>query len=110
MEPRSDSTLAPSEVLDRVFHFIVVLWGERFRTYFFEYCVPSLLSAKNIPSLRTSRRNKFLIATRPEDWDAMLRTPIFGVLSRYIDPVYIEIPPCPAGRSGCEHMNTGHKI
>jgi hypothetical protein len=40
----------------------------------------------------------------------MLRTPIFDVLRRYVDPVYIEIPPCPAGRSGCEHMNTGHKI
>jgi hypothetical protein len=110
MEPRSDPILAPSEVLDRAFYFIVVLWGERFRTYFLEYCVPSLLSTNNIPSLRTSRRNKFLIATRPEDWDAMSRAPIFGALSRYIDPVYIEIPPCPVGRSGCEHMNTGHKI
>lgn len=110
MKLRSDPVSAPSHALDRAFYFIVVLWGERFRTYFLEYCVPSLLSAENLPAIRTSRRNKFLIATRPEDWDAMRNTPIFGVLRRYVDPVYIEIPPCPAGRSGCEHMNTGHKI
>jgi hypothetical protein len=53
MVPHSGPMSPPSEVLDREFYFIVVLWGERFRTYFLEYCVPSLLSAKNIPSLRT---------------------------------------------------------
>ena len=25
--------------LDRSFYFIVVLWGERFRKYFLDYCV-----------------------------------------------------------------------
>jgi hypothetical protein len=99
-----------SDELDRAFYFIVVLWGERFRDYFLEYCLPSLLSAGNIPSLNTAARSKFLIATRPEDWSVMVGTPIFDVLKRYVDPVYIEIPPCPPHRSGCEHMNTGHKL
>ena len=34
-------------VLERGFYFIVVLWGERFRDYFLEYCLPSLLSPGN---------------------------------------------------------------
>ena len=99
-----------SDVLDRAFYFIVVLWGGRFRQYFLEFCLASLLSPGNIPALRTSRRNKFLIATRPEDWEAMRGTAMFRLLEDYVEPVYIEIPPCPPDRSGCEHMNTGHKI
>lgn len=106
---QSVETLSP-KALDRAFYFIVVLWGERFREYFLEYCVPSLLAPGNIPSLNTKPRSKFLIATRPEDWQAINDTAIFDVLRRYVDPVYIEIPPCPPGLSGCVHMNTGHKI
>ncbi len=108
--PQSAENSSPPELLDRAFYFIVVLWGERFREYFLEFCLPSLLSPGNIPALRTSRRNKFLIATRPEDWEAISGTAIFRTLERHVDPVYIEIPPCPPGRSGCEHMNSGHKI
>src|SRR5580704_9946579 len=40
-------------LLDRPFYFIVVLWGERFREYFLEYCAPSLLSPGNLPALST---------------------------------------------------------
>lgn len=101
---------APPEILDKAFYFIIVLWGARFRDYFLEYCVPSLLAPGNIPALKTARRNKFLIATVPADWEAMRSTAIFRELERYVEPVFIEIPPCPPGRSGCEHMNVGHKI
>jgi hypothetical protein len=96
--------------LDRPFHFIVVLWGERFRNYFLEYCLPSLLAPGNIPALSSRPRHKFLIATRPDDWAVMTATPIFRVLERHITPVFLEIPPCPADRSGCEHMGVGHKL
>jgi hypothetical protein len=96
--------------LDKPFHFIVVLWGERFRNYFLEYCLPSLLAPGNIPALAGRERNKFLIATRPDDWAAMRATPIFGLMERHITPALLEIPPCPAGRSGCEHMGVGHKL
>ncbi|MCH9050027.1 MAG: hypothetical protein IIA72_02950 [Proteobacteria bacterium] len=94
----------------RPFYFFVVLWGPRFRDYFLEYCLPSLLSPKNIPALTNGRKNKFLIATRPEDWAAITATPIFRLLEEHIEPVYIEIPPCPADKTGCEHMGIGHKI
>lgn len=96
--------------LERPFHFGIVLWGERFRNYFLEYCLPSLLSPNNIPALSTHQQSKFLIATRPEDWEAMRRTPIFAKLALHVAPVYMEIPACPSHRSGCDHMGIGHKL
>ncbi len=102
-------TSSSSAVLNRAIYFIVVLWGERFRTYFLDFCLASLLAPGNLPALRTSPRSKFLIATRPEDWHAISRTAIFRLLERYADPVFIEIPPCPPGRSGCQHMGVGHR-
>ncbi|HUD88322.1 MAG TPA: hypothetical protein VMR17_17920 [Xanthobacteraceae bacterium] len=97
-------------VLDRPFYFIIVLWGARFRDYFLEYCVPSLLAPGNLPSLSTKTPSKFLIVTRPDDWAAIEASPIFAVLSRYVTPVYVEIAPCPPNRSGCQHMGLGHRI
>ena len=97
-------------VLDRPFYFIIVLWGARFRNYFLEYCVPSLLAPGNLPSLSTETPSKFLIVTRPDDWAAIEASPIFAVLSRFVLPVFIEIASCPPGRSGCQHMGMGHRI
>jgi hypothetical protein len=94
----------------RPFYFIVILWGERFRNYFLEFCLPSLLSPGNIPALEPSRRSKFLIATRPEDWAAMAGTEIFRTLERHVEPVFVELPPCPPGRTGYQHMGVGHGL
>ena len=98
------------EAADRTFYFIVVLWGARFCKYFLEFCLASALSPGNLPSLKTSRRSKFLIATRPDDWAAMRASPMFRLLERFVEPVFIEIPPCPPERSGCQHMGIGHRI
>ena len=106
----SQTDAPPKPAIDRPFHIIVVLWGERFRNYFLNYCLPSLLSPGNIPALATRQRSKLVVATRPEDWEAMQATRIFRLAERYIFPVYIEIPPCPTDRSGCEHMGLGHKL
>jgi hypothetical protein len=105
-----NGTAKPVEILERPFHLIVVLWGERFRNYFLHYCLPSLMAPGNIPALATRKPSQFLIATRPEDWAAMQDAPIFRQMARYIEPQYIEIPPCPPGKSGCEHMGIGHKL
>lgn len=102
--------LPAQNTVDRPFYFIIVLWGERFRHYFLDYCLASALSPGNIPALRAARRSKFLIATRPEDWEAMRRSELFKLLERYVEPVYIEIPACPPGISGCQHMGVGHRI
>ncbi len=99
-----------TEILERPFYFIVVLWGERFRNYFLDYCLPSLLAPGNIPSLTTRRPSKFLIATVAEDWTAMQATPIFERLERHILPVFIEIPPCPSDKPPVLHTSIGYKI
>jgi hypothetical protein len=102
-------TGAAPHLLERPFYFYIALWGRRFSDYFLEYCVASLLAPNNIPALRTRQRSKMLIATRPEDWAYMKETPIFRLMERYVDAVYLEMPPCPADKSGCEHMGVGHK-
>ena len=95
--------------LDRPFHFITVVWGKEYSKCFLEYCVASFLSPGNLPALATRQRSKFIIATLPADWEYMSATPIFRRLSEFVELVFIEIPPCPKGKSGCEHMGVGHK-
>ncbi len=110
MSAESEGEMPLSGPLDRPFYFIIVLWGQSFRNYFLECCLASVLSPGNIPALNTSSRSKFLIATRPDDWAAFRSAAIFRLLERYVEPVFIEIPPCPPGRSGCQHMGIGHRI
>jgi hypothetical protein len=105
----SEQPAATPFLLERPFYFIVVLWGQRFRNYFLDLCLPTLLSAHNLPSLSTKSRSKFLICTRPQDWAAMRAAPIFQLLEQYVDPVYLEIPPCPVGTPGAVHMGAGHR-
>lgn len=90
-------------------YFAVVFWGARFREYFLDYCLAGLLAPGNIPTLGSDPSNKFLIATRPEDWQALQEAPLFGALSNHISPEFIEIPSCPPGVSGCAHMGFGHR-
>jgi hypothetical protein len=106
----SDETAAGGATRLRPFYFIIVLWGERYRNYFLELCLPSLLAPGNIPALTPSRSSKFVICTTPQDWTAIKATPIFRKLEALLDVAFVEIPPCPPERSGCEHMNIGHKL
>src|SRR5207248_6642580 len=96
-------------MLERPFYFITVLWGERFRNYFLDLCLPTLLAPGNLPSLQTKQRSKFLICTRPEDWSALQTAPVFQLLSEHVEPVYVEIRACPPGVPGGVHMGTGHR-
>lgn len=92
----------------RPFYFNVVLWGKRFRDYFLDLCLPSLLSPGNIPALENKAGSKFLIAAPRDDWDAMRTTAIWRRLEREIEPVLLEIPYPAPGVSGCQHMGVGH--
>jgi hypothetical protein len=82
----------------RPFYFVVVLWGERFRNYFLEYCLPTLLAPGNIPALTRHRSAKYLIATTEADWDLMRASAIFKALERYATPALLELPLCPPDR------------
>jgi len=93
----------------RPFYFIVVVWGERYIDFLCNFCIPSLLSPDNIPALLNSG-NKFLIAATDEDWARMQSRPIFDLLKRYVEPVFIRIPPPPQGISNFAHMGIGHKL
>lgn len=94
----------------RPIYFIVVFWEERFRNYLADVLLPTFLSPNNIPSLSGGQRNKFVFCTTPEDWSALRGLPIADALQRHIELHYIEIPPAPPGRSGCEHMGIGHRL
>jgi hypothetical protein len=96
-------------LLDRPFYFVVVLWGERFRNYLLEYCLPSLLAPGNFPSLSTRRRSKLLIATTSADWAAMQASAVLREVGRYLDLELVEIPPCPQDASAFDHMGVGHR-
>jgi hypothetical protein len=94
----------------RPFYFVVVFWGERFRNYLVDFCLPSLLSPNNIPVLAGERGHKFIFCTTSEDWRVLTETKIFGFLKECVEPYHIEIPAAPTGRTGCEHMGIGHKL
>ncbi len=101
--------LGEGQVFNPPLYFIVVFWGERFRNYFLDLCLPTLLAPGNLPALPQMPRSKFLICTTYEDWEAMNSFPIFALLKRYVDPVFLEIPPCPPDVHGCIHMGVGHR-
>jgi hypothetical protein len=102
-------TESDSFVLKRPFYFIVVLWGEQFRRYFLDLCLPTLLSPGNLPTLAAIPRSKFLIFTCSDDIGEIKRAPIFALLEKYVEPILVEIPPCPTGTHGCVHMGFGHR-
>ena len=104
----SVSAPAPSATL-RPFYFVVVFWGETFRNYLADYCLPSLLAPGNIPILGRGK-HKFIFCTTPHDWKMITTTRIFATLRLHIEPCFVEIPPAPPGKSGCEHMGIGHKL
>jgi len=94
----------------RPFYIHVVVWGERFRHYLLDYCIPSLLSPLNLPNLKNAKENKLLICTPSQDWECIIAHPIFSELCKYATPVFVEIPPAPPHLSGCQHMGVGHKL
>lgn len=92
------------------YFFIVVCWGERFRNYFLDYCLPSLLAPGNIPALENKPRSKFLICTTDEDWMHICANRSIMLLEQHIEAVHVRIPPCPPDKSGCQHMGIGHRL
>lgn len=97
------------DLITRPFYFVVVFWGKTFREYLLEFCLPSLLAPGNLPVLGRGD-HKFLFCTTDEDWELLAATKMFSVLKQHIEPCFIEIPPAPPGKSGCEHMGMGHKL
>jgi hypothetical protein len=93
----------------RPFYFGVVLWGEEFRGYFLDYCLPSLLAPGNIPALENKTDSRFLICTTRADWEAMQNHPTYALLKRAIEPVLIEMSFPADSESKMRAMSLGHK-
>src|SRR5271156_1535988 len=75
----------------RPFYFMVPFWGQRYREYFVDLCLPSLLAPNNIPLLRAEDGHRFLIATTREDWGAIEHLPIMDRLRQHATPDWIEV-------------------
>ena len=75
----------------RPFHFMVVFWGERYRDYFTELFLPSMLAPNNLPLLQEEDRHRFFMATPSQDWQAIKELPIMHRLRRHAEPSWVEV-------------------
>lgn len=91
----------------RPYYAMVVLWGARYRQYFTEWCLPSLLAPGNIPALPGSE-NVFLIVCPDEEWTAMQAAPAFRQLRKYMQPRHLGFHAF--GDNPCKAMGQGHQI
>jgi hypothetical protein len=99
----------PSPAREPAFCFMMVVWGEKYRRYFTDYCLPSLLAPDNIPCIANKADSRFAIATTREDWEALNRLDVFKALKTHIEPVFLELPPFADGDSKMLVMSSGHK-
>lgn len=75
---------------------MIPFWGQRYREYFVDLCLPSLLAPNNIPLLRAEDGHRFLVATTREDWDVIKNMPIMDRLRHHVTLVWIEIDYSPS--------------
>ena len=76
----------------RAFYFVVVFWGKKHRNYFLDLCLPSLLSANNIPALENAEESRIVIVTTKWDWRMVRRHPTYALMERYIKAYPIFVP------------------
>ena len=92
MSKSAECDLDKATKVARPFHFLIPFWGQRYREYFVNYCLPSLLAPNNLPLLEAKDGHVFLIATTADDWQAIEALPIMGRLRRHVLPKFLEIP------------------
>ena len=91
------------------FYFMIVFWGEEFRKYFTEFCLPSLLSENNLPAFEFNPDNRFLICTTAADWEALQNDPAFQNMASQICPELIEMSSPEPDELKMLVMSRGHK-
>ena len=96
----------------RPLYLIVGFWGDRFRSYFIDYCLPSLLSPRNLGILSAGDGHRFLICTTAADWLALQRSSSWNLLLTHATPVHIEVgfPDDSSEESKFRHMTYGHRL
>lgn len=114
-EIRKNEIMSGRYILVKPFYFLVPFWGERYRNYFLNYCLASLLAPNNLPLLDASDGHRMLIATTKSDWDAIELEPSFQELRQYATPQLIEIPSppretSPGGVEAIRYQNVCQKL
>jgi hypothetical protein len=83
------------ESAHRPFHFMVAFWGERYRDYFADLFLPSLLAPNNLPLLRADEGHRFYIATPRAEWRAIEWLPVLSRLRQHAEPHWVEVESAP---------------
>ena len=91
--------------VSRPFHFMVAFWGERYREYFADLFLPSLLAPNNLPLLDVAHGHRFFIATPRADWQSIERLPIMSRLRRHALPQWVEVSSPP----DTSHISDSHE-
>ena len=93
---------------------MVTFWGPTYRQYFVDRCLASLLAPGNLPQLRAEDGHRLLIATPPEDWEAIELLPIMRAVRRYVTPIHLDIgpphPTPPGSEAAILQQNRCHKL
>ncbi len=85
----------------RPIHFMVTFWGERYREYFADLFLPTMLAPRNLPLLSAGNGHRFFLATTKDDWEAIRALPIMKRVARHATPVWVEVnDPPSASMSG----------
>ena len=93
----------------RPIFFFVVFWGARFRCYFANVLLRSLLAPGNLPVLARSDGHKLLVCCPEDDWFAVRAHPAFAAVTCHVELVHIPLEPPPHGRHPVDHMSVGHR-
>ncbi len=94
--------------MNRPLYFYVFFWGERYRRYFADLLLRSLLAPGNFPKLERSGGHKFLVCCPAFDWAEIAHHPAIAAAARHIEVVHVEVEPPPAGHHPVDHMAVGH--
>src|ERR1700730_8882553 len=78
----------------RPFNFMIPFWGERYRGFFVDRCLPSLLAPNNLPLLDAADGHRLLTATTHSDWGVINDLQIMQQLRQHAtpEPIIIDDP------------------
>lgn len=71
-------------------HFIIAVWGEAYTRRLITFCLPSLLSSRNLPCIDNTH-NIFTIATTNNDRKLIEESAVYSALKKVIDVSFVMI-------------------
>jgi hypothetical protein len=90
--------------LSKPIYFIIAVCGEKQRSELENFCLASLLSTNNIPSLAASRGCKFIVFTTKHDWNALQTCWLFVKLRWSIEVVFVKVDAAVGGTAQAESL------